>query len=84
MPEKTNLIKVKFLRHGQPTGRPYTYETPIPVMEGDLVQINEDSIGEGVQTNVPLSEIENFRDKLKCIVGRAKSADEEEVIPENL
>lgn len=69
-----NLVKVKFLKNGKPYGRAYTYESPVKVEVGNLVQINEDSIGEVVETNVPVSEIENFRDKLKSIVGIAKDA----------
>ena len=35
----TNIIKLKFLRDGQPAGREYTYFTPVPVAVGDLVEI---------------------------------------------
>ena len=76
MPE-TNLIKVRFLRDGHPAGREYTYETPVPVKEGDLVQVNSNSIGEVVKVNVSYDEVENFRDKLKCIVGTAREITEE-------
>lgn len=64
-----NLIKVKFLRHGEPAGRPYTYESPIEVKVGDLVQINETGTGVVVATDVPEEEVAQFRDKLKSIVG---------------
>lgn len=70
-----NLIKVKFLRNGHASGRAYTYESPVNVEVGNLVQINEDSIGEVVEVNVSEAEIENFRDKLKNIVGIAKDAE---------
>ena len=29
--EKTNVIKLKYLRAGQPSGREYTFYTPAPV-----------------------------------------------------
>ena len=70
-----DLVKVKFLKNGKPYGRAYTYETPVKVEVGNLVQINEDSVGEVVEVNVPISEIENFRDKLKSIVGIAKEVE---------
>ena len=73
-----NLIKVKFLRNGKASGRPYTYESQVPVEVGNLVQINDTSIGEVVETDVPESEIESFRGSLKCIVGIAKDADKED------
>ena len=73
-----NLIKVKFLRDGKPAGRPYTYESPVPVEVGNIVQINDDAVGEVVQTDVPEIEIEAFRGKLKSIVGVAKETNKEE------
>ena len=73
-----NLIKVKFLRNGKTTGRPYTYESPIKVEVGNLVQVAGDNIAEVVETDVPESDIESFRDKLKCIVGIATETEEKE------
>lgn len=75
-----DLVKVKFLKGGKPYGRAYTYETPVKVEVGNLVQVNEDSVAEVVETGVPIEEIENFRDKLKSIVGIAKEV--EVTIPE--
>ena len=74
-----NLIKVKFLRNGHASGRAYTYESPVNVEVGNLVQINENSVAEVVETGVSIEEIENFRDKLKSIVGIAREV--ETVIP---
>lgn len=37
--EKTNVIKLKYLRAGQPSGREYTFYTPAPVEVGDIVDI---------------------------------------------
>lgn len=74
-----DLIKVRFLRNGKASGRPYTYETPVPVKVGNLVQVNNNSVGEVVEVDVPESEIKDFRGMLKCIVGIAKDASEEGV-----
>ena len=75
-----HLIKVKFLRGGVAAGRPYTYETPVKVEVGNLVQVAGDKIAEVVETDVPESEIESFRDKLKSIIGIAKEAGEDEIV----
>lgn len=71
-----NLIKLKFLRDGQPAGREYTYISKSAVEVGDTVQVREAEEGKdapkGIVTavNVPESEVESFRDKLKEIVGK--------------
>lgn len=75
-----DLVKVKFLKNGKPYGRAYTYETPVKVEVGNLVQVNENSVAEVTQVGVSIEEIENFRDKLKSIVGIAKEV--EVAIPE--
>ena len=67
-----NLIKAKFLRDGEPQGRAYTYMTDIEVKVGDLVQLNERGQGIVIETNVPESEVESFRDKLKTIIGKVE------------
>lgn len=38
----TNIIKLKFIKDGQPSGRDYTYFTPEPVEVGDKVDIMTD------------------------------------------
>ena len=63
------LIKVKFLRNGVPSGRPYTYETPVPVKVDDLVQISVGSLGIVTETDVDEAEVAVFRDRLKSIIG---------------
>jgi hypothetical protein len=71
----TNIIKLKFLRYGQPAGRDYTYFTPDPVAVGDLVEIDgKQGISQGVVTavNVPEEEIAPFRDRAKTIIGKVK------------
>jgi hypothetical protein len=74
--EKTNVIKLRFLKNDQPTGREYTYFTPCEVAVWDLVEAPSTS---GTSTaivtavNVPEAEIAPFRDRAKSIVGKAES-----------
>lgn len=71
----TNIIKLNFLRYGQPAGRDYTYFTPEPVAVGDLVDIGgKQGISQGVVTavDVPEEEITPFRDRAKFIIGKVK------------
>ena len=68
-----NLIKCRFLKDNQPTGKPYTYDSPVAVKPGDIVQINSSATGVVVEVNVPEEEVEAFRDKVKSIVGLAES-----------
>lgn len=75
--QKTKVIKLQFLRAGQPAGREYTYFTPEPVEVGDLVDIavvSEGSTSQGqvTQVNVPYEEIAPFKDRAKTIIGKAK------------
>lgn len=71
-----NLVKLKFLRNGEPSGREYTYISKSDVAVGDTVIVREAEEGKdapkGVITaiNVPESEVESFRDRLKEIVGK--------------
>lgn len=74
--EKTNVIKLKYLRGGQPSEREYTFFTPEPVEVGDIVDIavvSPDNTSQGMVTavNVPLEEIEAFKDRAKTIIGKA-------------
>lgn len=83
MGERTNVIKLKFLKAGQPGGREYTYFTPEQVEVGDLVDIailSQDSRSQGIVTavNVPYAEIEPFKDRAKTIVGKAAEKPQEE------
>lgn len=51
--EKTNVIKLKYLRAGQPSGREYTFYTPAPVEVGDIVDIavvSPDNTSQGMVT----------------------------------
>lgn len=69
----TNIIKLKFIRNGQPHGRDYTYFTPIEVAVDDIVQIEsrDGDLVKGIITQVDVSESEiaAFRDKMKTICG---------------
>lgn len=74
--ENTDLVKLKFLRDGEPSGREYTYVCKSEVTVGDTVIVREAEEGKeapkGIITavNVPYSEVESFKDKLKAIVGK--------------
>lgn len=72
-----NLIKSKFLRNGEPQGRAYTYIANENVKVGDLVQLNERGQGIVIATDVPESEVESFRDRLKTIIGKVEVKDTE-------
>lgn len=80
-----SLIKVKFLKMGEPSGREYTYRSEIPVAVGDTVElphavpvISDVPYSQGVvtQTDVPKSEIEAFKDRVKTIIGKVTREDE--------
>ena len=78
-----NIIKVKFLREGQPSGRAYTYFSEYPVAVDDKVQINLQMVGVVTEINVPEEEIADYKDKIKFIHGKAfVPVDEEEDIEE--
>jgi hypothetical protein len=65
------IIKVQFLKGEVPSGKAYTYFSEEEVSTEDLVQINSSAKGIVTEVDVPESEIEAFRDKVKTIVGRA-------------
>jgi len=76
---KTNIIKVIFLRGGNPQGRAYTYYTPEEVEVNDTVELmSSQGVVHGVvvQINVPEVEIEPFKDKAKTIIGKLKIKEE--------
>jgi hypothetical protein len=69
----TNVIKVKFLRNGKPSGRAYTYYTPEEVAVDDIVELeSRNGISQGVVTevDVPMEEILAFGDNAKSIIGK--------------
>ena len=69
-----NLIKAKFLKEGEPSGRAYTYISDVPVEVGDTVQLNEKGKGIVTEINVPEEEVESFKDKLKTIIDKVEGA----------
>ena len=74
---EVNLVKLRFLRGGEPQGREYTYISREKVDVGDTVIVQKpDTQGaetpKGIITmvDVPETEVESFKDKLKEIVGK--------------
>lgn len=79
----TNVIKLKYLRNGQPSGREYTYYTPEEVAVDDVVNLeSKTGVAKGIvtQIDVPEEEIAAFRDKAKTILGKAQANEESEAI----
>jgi len=79
----TDIIKVKFMRDGQPSGRDYTYYTPEAVEVGDIVDLTaKTGVAHAVvtQINVPEEEIVSFKNSMKSILGKAKDKDEQEAV----
>lgn len=66
------IIKVRFLKDDKPTGKSYTYYSPVTVKPGDTVQINSSATGIVTEVDVSEAEIEAYRDKVKTIVGLAE------------
>lgn len=72
----TNIIKVRFNKDGQPQGREYSYLSPVEVKVGDIVEMEtRGKVAKGTvtQINVPVAEIEPFKDKVKSILGKEKT-----------
>ena len=68
-----NIIKVRFTdQNGNPKGRPYTYETPVEVAVGDLVQINEKSQGIVDEIGVSEKDLGFSKSLLKAIKGKVE------------
>jgi len=67
---KTNVIKLRFIRAGEPSGREYTYYSNTDVVVGDLVEIDVNKQGVVTQINVPEEEIAPFKDRAKTILGK--------------
>jgi len=61
-----NLIKLKFIdSENQPKGRDYTYIALEEFKIGDFVQIDETKRGIVTEVNIPITEVEAFKDRLK-------------------
>ena len=67
------IVKVRFLNNGTPSGKAYTYYSPVKVSIGDTVQINSTATGVVVEVDVPLEEVWAYRDRIKTIVGLSES-----------
>lgn len=63
------LIKVRFLNNGTPSGKAYTYYSPVNVAVGDTVQINSTATCVVVEVYVPEWQVEPYKEKIKTIVG---------------
>ena len=62
------LVKVQFLRNGEPGGRKYTYVTALDLRVGDLVIVPpSNSVAYVVELDVPVEEVAAFKDRLKRI-----------------
>ena len=66
------IIKVKFLKLGKPSGREYTYFSPVDVAVGNTVQINASATGVVTAVDVSEKEIAPYRDKVKTIIGKVE------------
>lgn len=86
-----NLVKVRFLKYGIPSGREYTYETTVPLLVGDVVELPHArptmeiiprSQGVVTKINIPEAEIETFKDRVKAIVGKVEKEVKEEATNE--
>lgn len=69
---RKQYIKVRFLKHGEPTGRPYTYRTDAELALGDIVWIDKNTKGIVTELDVPDFEVESFKDKVKSILGKVQ------------
>lgn len=71
------IIKVQFLKGEIPSGKAYTYFSEDMVSIGDLVLINSSAKGIVTKVDIPESEIEAFRDKVKAIAGKVVEESQE-------
>lgn len=74
---KTNVIKLQFIRNGQPSGREYTYYSNTDVAVGDAVEIEPGKQGIITQINVSEAEIAPFKDRAKTILGKVPEPKQE-------
>ena len=80
---KTNVIKLKFLNDGVAKGRAYTYFSDVEVEVDEIVSIDDKKQGIITEINVPLAEIEPFKDKAKTILGKYVE-EKEEIVSEDI
>lgn len=67
-----NLVKAKFLRNGEPSGREYSYIVPdgVELAVGDYALLRKDGVGIITAVNVDTSEVGCPLDKLKELIGK--------------
>ena len=74
------IIKARFLRDGEPYGREYSYLTQEAVAVGDVVQAEtQRGVADLVVSavNVPEEEVQEFKEKLKYIIGKKPQEESE-------
>ena len=64
------IIRVKFIKSGQAQGREYSYFANEPVSIGDIVLVGTGQKAMVTALDVPESEIEQFKDRVKSIIGK--------------
>ena len=64
------LIKAKYFKNDAPQGRDYTFYAEGAIAVGDKIQIDSKATGIVTAVNVPDSEIEAFRDRVKTVLGK--------------
>ena len=72
------LIKIRFIRNGEPKGREYAYRAPDNVKVGDMVELPS---GKGVVTQIGLTmSMVGCLDDVKDIVGKVEDSHETESV----
>lgn len=64
------IIKVRFLKNGTPSGMAYTYFSHEVVAVGDLVKVNLQATGIVTEIDISEESIKDFKDKVKFIHGK--------------
>lgn len=65
------IIKVKYLRSGQPHGRAYSFRSPVgDISVGDIVQISIGSLGVVTEVGIKEEDLGFDPAKLKTILGK--------------
>ena len=64
------IVKVKFLKDGEPQGAAYTYYSKEVLKVGDLVKVNEQAKGIIVEVDTPEEAIADFKSRVKVLYGK--------------
>lgn len=65
------IIKVKYLRSGQPHGRAYSFRSPVDdIKVGDIAQISLGSLGVVTEVGIKEEDLGFDPSKLKTILGK--------------